>query len=816
MGNIGGPRHRPPPPAPAADHINKPKASFTINLSSHHLSAAETSLLDKGLTFIPTYNRQPLEELYTLQHRLVRNLKLKDYFSNRNNDGDDNDWDYTTPTFKHPSNWTPADDKIGRETIETTQRITHATERTLNRGRNRTNDSIRLLHAKHNISIEERRALISLRGNNDIVIKPADKGSAVVVMDKTAYLREAYRQLNNARYYKKLTQPVYPTNVPKINSILRKMHEEKYIDDQQLHFLSASNDDRPRRFYLLPKIHKPKDKWPFPDMPDGRPIVSDTNSESCRIAKYIDYFLRPISSKHPAYLKDTYDFVSKIRGQPIPMGAILVTADVTSLYTNMTIDRMLDCAKKCLAKYPAPNRPDNYILQLLELTLRNNDFTFNAEFFLQICGTAMGKAYAPSLADEYLEDFDEWARTGFRINPLLYFRYLDDVFFVWIGTVEELKEFETFLNGLIPGISITFNYSTSSVDFLDTTIYTSPHPSTPGLLTLQTKVFFKPTDTHQLLHPASFHPRHTFMGVLKSQFLRFKRISSTRDDYNAASHVLMTALAQRSYNKRTMRAIKRQIWDSTPTTLTSSGTEDRQLLPIVVPYNDVGSQLAKRWIKPIKENPLFQNYRVIRAFTTGKNLQRSLVRSQLDAAPHRTVNVLQTRRLQPPSGSFACTNPRCLVCTYMQVTRHVTSHHNGRTFPIIGHLSCKTQNVVYVISCGQCGLQYVGETSCTLANRFNNHLSTIRTNKNTPIAIHFNLPGHSIADVRLTGIEALPATASTKYRRIKESTWQNLLQTHHPFGINNLKARQANPQPLLSALRAPKSAQSFPKRVTFS
>jgi hypothetical protein len=36
-----------------------------------------------------------------------------------------------------------------------------------------------------------------------MIIKPADKGSAVVVMDKTTYLQEAERQLSDCRFYEK-------------------------------------------------------------------------------------------------------------------------------------------------------------------------------------------------------------------------------------------------------------------------------------------------------------------------------------------------------------------------------------------------------------------------------------------------------------------------------------------------------------------------------------------------------------------------------------------------------------------------------------
>ena len=54
------------------------------------------------------------------------------------------------------------------------------------------------------------------------------------------------------------------------------------------------------------------------------------------------------------------------------------------------------------------------------------------------------------------------------------------------------------------------------------------------------------------------------------------------------------------------------------------------------------------------------------------------------------------------------------------------------------------------------------------------------------MALHFNMANHSMADFTITGIERMLSTDSTT-RRMKESTWQNLLQTAYPLGINNLK-----------------------------
>ena len=57
------------------------------------------------------------------------------------------------------------------------------------------------------------------------------------------------------------------------------------------------------------------------------------------------------------------------------------------------------------------------------------------------------------------------------------------------------------------------------VDYLDTTIFKNQCDPTR----LLAKVYFKPTDHHQLLHvhKQSFHPKHTFKGILKSCIITY-------------------------------------------------------------------------------------------------------------------------------------------------------------------------------------------------------------------------------------------------------------------------------------------------------
>ena len=54
--------------------------------------------------------------------------------------------------------------------------------------------------AKHNLTKEEKMGLNEFKKNPEIILKKADKGSAVVVMNTTDYLREGYRQLSDQNF----------------------------------------------------------------------------------------------------------------------------------------------------------------------------------------------------------------------------------------------------------------------------------------------------------------------------------------------------------------------------------------------------------------------------------------------------------------------------------------------------------------------------------------------------------------------------------------------------------------------------------------
>ena len=713
-----------------------------------------------------------------LQHKLVRSLKLRDFFQERDRDNDGN----SMSTFIKPSTWVPPDHRLSDETLDTIGTIERSTEIALTNYRIADNKILFKYKGNHNshqnnLTQEERRALSDLCGDSRVIIKPADKGSCTVIMDTMAYIGEADRQLQNTTYYKKIPAPIYRDTVPLLNNVLLDMQCDGFITHKQYDFLRASIHDRPRQFYILPKIHKPHDKWPSPKMPEGRPIISDTGSESYRVAQFINSYIRPISMSHPAFIKDTYDFVSKIRGKNITPGAFLVTGDVTALYTNMRFQRTMEVVARTLSLLPSPRRPDNYLLKLLELTMTRNDFEFNGNYYLQTCGMAMGKTYAPALADLYMIEIDNKVKE-YHIPVDTYFRFLDDLFFIWEGSEENLLSFRNYLNSIIPGISITLNWSRESINFLDTTVYR--FTGLDHLDTLRTKVYFKDTDTHQLLHKKSFHQRHTCRGVLKSQLIRLKRISSTKEDYDDTCHILFHALSKRHYSKSFMRKLKRDIW-ATPQhiNILPGGDQDR-ILPIVVPFNRLGTELCRSWRTAITENPIFRTSRLITAYTVGKNLRHFLVRSKLNNNTNSRMSALTM-----PGQCTKCGDPKCKTCPLLLTGPTFSGSIDPRTFKVKGQITCKTKNLIYLITCRACRQQYVGETGRKLCERVCDHRSAILLRKNTPVARHFNLPNHNMGHFQIMGIHALPNHIDAHARKTHESNYQYLLNTFFPHGINN-------------------------------
>jgi hypothetical protein len=131
-----------------------------------------------------------------------------------------------------------------------------------------------------------------------------------------------------------------------------------------------------------------------------------------------------------------------------------------------------------------------------------------------------------------------------------------------------------------------------------------------------------------------------------------------------------------------------------------------------------------------------------------------------------------------------CKGQKCQTCSILKNSFTFHSTYYNRYYNFQSSCNCGSSDVIYLITCTKCDIQYVGETGQKLRDRMNNHKSTIRTKKPTPIAIHFNSVGHTSENLSVVPIEQLK-TNNFLHRRAREYYWQLRLGTIYPRGLNN-------------------------------
>ena len=724
---------------------NTAPSSNIMNLSrSYRLNEVEKKVLELGLTFIPTPRQPDRRELRRDLHIYHRRLKLLDHFNYEN--------EYVHTPFTDPSSWVP-------------QRVANTIETLIQKDLEALRAFRPMPEQTYNLSTGELQAIKTLAENPALVIKPADKGSQIVIMDRTQYLLEAEKQLANREHYTPLLHSMQPETQIMIRSVLCEMFQADIITSKQMSYLLGPDVPRPRVFYLLPKIHKALDKWTVPGrVPCGRPIVSDCGSESSNIAEYLDSHINPLSHRHASYIKDTYDFVEKVGLISVSADAFLFSIDINSLYTNIDTTLGLQAIRAAFNKFPVVGRPDAFILELLKMSLDRNDFEFNNKYYLQIHGTAMGKKFAPAYANLYMCGWEESAFVKCRHLPSLYLRYLDDIFGIWEGDMESFKEFLEVLNTHHPAIKITHNIQRETLEFLDTQVFfTSSLGAT--IKKLATKVFFKETDRHALLHKNSYHPKHTYKGLVKSQLIRFHRICTHLEDVEEATSVLFKALRPRGYSRRFLRGIKSEVRGVFQTNGKYVVKDDeKKIIPVVTtfsrPLGRLGGQLRHNLGQAQETLEDLGSFKLISAYRRNKNLKDKLVHSSLNKKPKVSLTEQE----------------------HFHQDVYVGNRHSGRGVPIRKNINFKTYNVVYAIRCSSCQKLYIGESKYSMEIRFKQHRYQVRRgNKETVLYRHFAL--HGVSNMGIEGLESQKEWTKTQ-RQKAERTWIHLLRTIDPLGLN--------------------------------
>jgi hypothetical protein len=742
--------------------------SSVINLSVITPSIPQLEVLSFGLNFCPVPHQVDILQLKEDFQRFSRNLRLREYFSNQDSSP------YVPNPFKAQSTFTPSTNRcrfLDTYISAVESQIFAALEEQA--------------PFYKNLNSAQSKALLELRSNRQIVIREADKGSGVVIMDRDRYVAEAHRLLGDRNTYVPLANDPSNDYLPELQSLIQTALSNGTIDqDMALHAVPTSFS--PARFYLIPKVHK--------SGCPGRPVVSCSGSLSEKTSELVDFLIKPFLVNVPSYLRDTRDFLQKIRSNnSFPDNTLLASVDVVNLYPSIPHEDGLRALSKFLEHQGMLRTQIQDIVALARFVLTRNYFEFGPDFFLQISGTAIGTKMAPTYAIIFLHILETQFLASVPFKPFCWLRFIDDIFVIWNHGESEFLKFIDSINSAHPSISFTEVHSPEEVPFLDVLVKQSPSKE------VITDLYTKPTDTHMYLHPASCHPGHVKRSIAYSQARRILSICSSHETALTRLDSLVQFLVRRGHAKtKVRREVDRAIRSVSP----PSSLPPSPPLPVPVPepprvnfvltyhpglpnINEIlRSQHHLLHLNPNLRTAIPLPPRL--AFRKPPNLRNSLCRGRLpsvDLPPPRTTTC---RPCSVKKAGMTLRGPRCNICPLLPEQNVIQSYSTNKFFKFKGSDSdCDSRLVVYCLTCTFCHLQYVGRSE-NFRLRVNNHKSCInlkRASEHGCSALyeHFSRADHSLDYVKFTILEVCETISDMKKAEVK---WIWTMKTMQPAGLN--------------------------------
>jgi hypothetical protein len=173
---------------------------------------------------------------------------------------------------------------------------------------------------------------------------------------------------------------------------------------------------------------------------------------------------------------------------------IMESFDVVSLFTTTPVDKSLLIVKSKLQEDVKLNErtilPIDTIMEKISVCVNNTYFQYGKYFYKQQKGMVMGSPLSPVICNLFREDLETRALSSFTPKPEVFFRYIDDIFFVWLSEFEcSISEFHVHLNNQDCNSQFTMEMENNGkIPFLDVLV-------SRGTGRLVTEVYRKATNS---------------------------------------------------------------------------------------------------------------------------------------------------------------------------------------------------------------------------------------------------------------------------------------------------------------------------------
>jgi len=218
----------------------------------------------------------------------------------------------------------------------------------------------------------------TLAKDEEILVLPADKGKATVVMNKADYDHKMQQMLCDEDTYQPLKKDPTTSLENKMNAELLQLKKCGRLPPDVYSWLRSSAGRVPM-LYGLPKVHKP-------DVP-LRPIVSFMYSPTYELSKFLARLLAPLVGLTSSHVRNSKAFVEFMKSQILEKEETLVSFDVVSLFTSVPTDLAIRVARHSLESDTSLSERTSLnvddIMGLLSLCLGATFLSFRGKVYRQ-------------------------------------------------------------------------------------------------------------------------------------------------------------------------------------------------------------------------------------------------------------------------------------------------------------------------------------------------------------------------------------------------------------------------------------------------
>ena len=257
-----------------------------------------------------------------------------------------------------------------------------------------------------------------------------------------------------------------------------------------------------------------------------RPILSATGTYNYTLAKWLEEKLKPLSVNNHT-ISDVFQFAEEIRELDFNEDDILVSYDVSALFTNVPLEETIQILANKAFNQNWFNETYNLnitqedLVELLQVATKHQLFQFNGSLHEQIDGVAMRSPLGPLMANTFMCSIEEKLESEDKL-PSFYKRYVDDT----LAAVKDISTATTFLatlNEANPAISFTMEVANNNkLPFIGMEL-------TKIGKRLETCVYRKTTNKGLLLHYQSHVDARYKRSLLMTMLNRAHCLSSSPD-----------------------------------------------------------------------------------------------------------------------------------------------------------------------------------------------------------------------------------------------------------------------------------------------